>query len=278
MKQLKATRRELDLEQYKMRSAQEGDYSTFVDTSTLVFEDDQLMIAYLELESDPTEIVEVLKSIDYDTGSRTDGLVATTKTFGFHPRNTLRRDFCTAAALAYESPEQHQVICDYAYQAADYYQQVNPNLFAKHEGMTQEKLISDYKIKQSPFTSGIINKNNPLKYHFDSGNYRNVWSAMLVFKYYVSGGFLSVPEYGLGFELKHNSLFLFDGQALLHGVTPIRKHHPDAFRFSVVYYSMRELWNCLPIDDEIIRIRRLKTIREEKRRGQDQRTKADFKK
>ena len=85
---------------------------------------------------------------------------------------------------------------------------------------------------------------------------------MVVFKGGVSGGFLSLPEYRAGVELKDNSLFMFDGQSILHGVTPIKKHNPNSYRYSIVYYSLRQMWKCLTIDEEVIRIRQRKTKRE----------------
>lgn len=130
-----------------------------------------------------------------------------------------------------------------------------------NDSMTEK----DYVIQDSAFTSGIINKNNPLKYHFDRGNFVDVWSNMLVFKHRIEGGFLSCPEFDIGFELKHNSLLMFDGQGILHGVTPIKRHGPESYRYSIVYYSMRQMWQCRPLGEEIDRIRKKKTERERKR-------------
>jgi 2-oxoglutarate-Fe(II)-dependent dioxygenase family protein len=278
MNRLQAQRINLELADYKMRSAQEDDYHTLVTESTLVYEGDTLMIGYVELDLDCSDIVAALLRIPYVKDFRTDGLPTASRIFGFSPRNVLRKDFCSATTLAKEAPADHAVIANYAAKVADYYRSLNPTLYGAHLEATDAHVVGDYRVKDSPFTSGIINKNNPLKYHFDSGNFRDVWSCMLVFKRDVQGGYLSVPQYGLGFELKHNSLFMFDGQSLLHGVTPISKQNARAFRYSIVYYSLREMWNCLPITDELLRIQQLRTQREEKRVSSNQRTKEDFKK
>jgi hypothetical protein len=58
---------------------------------------------------------------------------------------------------------------------------------------------------------------------------------------------------------------MFDGQSVLHGVTPITKTNPDAVRYSIVYYSLQQIWNCLPLSEEVARIRNLKTKRERAR-------------
>jgi hypothetical protein len=129
----------------------------------------------------------------------------------------------------------------------------------------ESKVLNEWAIRDTPFTSGIINKNNPLKYHFDAGNFRGMYSCMVGFKQDVGGGFLALPDYGVAVEIAHNSVFMFDGQEILHGVTPIRRLSTKAFRYTIVYYSLQQIWKCLPLDGELARIRKLKTEREEKR-------------
>jgi hypothetical protein len=266
MKRIDATLRPLDLNAYKMRSAVEADYETLVTETCQVFDENgELVIAYVELDIDCTDIVTALNRIKYQSDYRTAGLPTTSRIFGYRPRQTLRNDFCSATSLANDQPEEHAIVLGYAAKVAAYYQSLNPDLYGQHLQTTEDHVKGDYRVKSSPFTSGIINKNNPLKYHFDSGNFKDVWSAMLVFKHQVTGGYLSVPQLGLGFKLRHNSLFLFDGQSLLHGVTPIKRHAPDAFRYSIVYYSLRQMWNCLPLSDELLRIREKRVERELKR-------------
>jgi hypothetical protein len=115
------------------------------------------------------------------------------------------------------------------------------------------------------YTSGIINENNPLKYHFDAGNFKGTWSAMFGFRKKTEGGYLSLPEIEIGIEIKNNSLLLFDGQSLLHGVTPIKMLEKDSKRYTIVYYSLQQMWNCKPIDDEIIEQRKIRNEIEKKK-------------
>lgn len=89
----------------------------------------------------------------------------------------------------------------------------------------------------------------------------------MVFKGDVTGGGLNVPEYDIHFTLADHSLLMFDGQGLLHGVTPFKLTKPGGYRYSIVYYSLRQMWNCLPPNAEVNRIRKLKTEREFKRAG-----------
>lgn len=270
MQTLEMSLKPINLKHYKKRQALERDFSTFIDCSTTIMVDGEPLIVYVELDDigeDCSPIVEALETVDFNIirGKRTAGMQGQSRVLGWMPRRTLRNDFCHIAQLALENPAAHKAISDYADHVSTWYQRYNPTLHAKHEALMQEKISQDYRMPDAPqsvFTSGIINKDNALPYHFDAGNFRDVWSCMLVFKRDVEGGFLSCPELDMGFRLKNNSLFMFEGQSLLHGVTPIRRLSRRAYRYSIVYYSLQQIWKCLPITDELIRIRQKKTARE----------------
>lgn len=260
------TKRELDLREYKHRSPAESDYAELLTESTLLFNADTgaLEIVYLVLEDDASDVAAAINRIKFGKNTRSGGLVTTSRIIGHQPRNLPNRDFCTAASLAVEDPEAHRTIAAYANKIAGYYRHYNPKLYERHGELT-EKVLDEWRMEGSVFTSGIINKNNPLAYHFDAGNFSNVWSNMLVLKKDVTGGYLSVPEYDVAFALPNNSLLMFDGQSLLHGVTPIGTHSEEAYRYSIVFYSLKQMWHCLPIDEEIIRLRKRRTERERRR-------------
>lgn len=269
-KTLTRSKRQIVLADFKRRSAVEEDFADLITEPTIVRDPDEgrVKIVYLELVDNHRPLVAALKRIDYRRDSRTSGMLTESRTFGYHPRVTLRRDFCTTSALANEQPKAHEMVMGYAERVSKYYEQYDPDLYHEHQREV-ERILDDYKIDQTVFTSGIINKNNPLPYHHDSGNIRNVWSNMLVFKHRTEGGYLSVPEYDVGFELKDNSLLMFDGQNLLHGVTPIKKTHKDGHRFSIVFYSLQKMWNCLPPEQEIARIQKVRDEREYRRLERD---------
>jgi hypothetical protein len=226
-------------------------------------EGNEIKVIYDMVSMDTEAIVADLKKIKYHEGKRTRGLVSTSRIFGFRPRNAIRTPYCSSTSLAVDYPEIHAKICNLALDIEKYYAKYNPEGYKKHLNLTDEKIKKDWRISgASAFTSGIINKNNPLKYHFDAGNFKNVYSMMIVFKEGISGGYLAMPEYGIGFELKNNAIIMFDGQSIVHGVTPIGKQTPGSHRFSVVYYSLKSMWNCLEITEELANVRNLKTKRE----------------
>lgn len=270
MQILELTSQPLNLSQYKARQALESDYQTLITESTIGMVDGEPRMVYVRLEDlgvDASEVVTALQSIRFSDGGqrRTNGVEGRVRSLGWHPRRTMRQDFCHIAVLAEENPAAHGVVCSYAQQVSRWYEQFNPAVYAQHEQIMREKISPDYQVPQTVFTSGVINKDYSLPYHFDTGNFKDVWSCMLGFKRHIKGGHLAVPEYGVGFEICHNSLFMFDGQGILHGVTPIEKQSRTAYRYTIVYYSLQQIWNCLPITDELIRIRQKRTEREQRR-------------
>lgn len=267
MKVLDLQPKNLDLKQYKLRTALEKDYDTLITESTVIRVNGEIKVIYKRLDEegfDPKEITAALKRIKYAETTRTGGLKTRSRIFGFAPRVTLRKDFCSATSLIEDFPKEHTLICDYAKRISKFYEEISPEVYNEHKELSK-KVLKDWTIEDTPFTSGIINKDNPLKYHYDYGNFVDVYSCMLGFKHNVAGGYLSLPDFGVALEIANNSLTIFDGQNILHGVTPIKKLSEDAFRYTVVYYSLKAMWQCLPITDELQRIRNVKTKREFKR-------------
>lgn len=266
---IEVQRKPIQIKEYRYRQAQEDDYSHLITHSTILrdTESGRISIVYLRLEDDCSEITDVLKRIQYEKDFRTSGVATESRIFGYSPRITIRHDFCKSTALAREDVTAHDLVSSYAKKVATYYQEFNPDLYEYHKQQTA-KVLPEWTLDESVFTSGIINKNNPLAYHFDTGNFKDVWSNMLVFRGDTQGGHLAVPEYDLGFDVCNNSLLMFDGQNLLHGVTPIRKTSPIGYRYSVVFYSLQRMWSCLPPGEEMARIRKKRTEREEKRNAQ----------
>jgi hypothetical protein len=265
MKTLDLKRKKLDRKDWLRREVLLSDFETIVRGDTLITENGVPVLAYYELGDDLNPFLEAVKATKFTTGPRTLGLISTSAIFGYMPRRTLRADYCSATAMARNQPAEHAVIVEHAKLAAAKYAAAFPALFAAHSAEVADKVRPEYILPGSPFTSGIINKNNQLKYHLDAGNFPNCASCMFAFKKNVAGGYLCLPEFGVALEIADRSLTIFDGQGLLHGVTPVSYQSDDAYRYSVVYYSLKQMWKCLGTAGEIDRIRKVKTDRERKR-------------
>lgn len=256
MRYLNAKLKNLDVKEYRHRSASEDDCSILVNEDTTVMLDGKPIVVYIaNVSNEAEQLFDALTKIKYDSTTRTSGLVTSLRIFGYAPRNGIRNLPCRSTSLARESPNENQILKRFGSVAADYYNKTNQELSERHQKMTDEKVLPIYKMDGSMFTSGIVNHNNPLKYHFDSGNYVGVWSAMFAFKRDIEGGHLACPEIDIAFECSNHSLTMFDGQSILHGVTPIKKMKKNAVRYTVVYYSLKSMWSCETPDNEVERMR-----------------------
>jgi len=266
MRYLSATPRDIDPRALQKRSAQESDCDTLVADDCTVQVNGQTKIVYIARLSHPEveRARAAVQGVKYSTSTRTSGLVSTSRIFGYAPRNTLRGHPCRATSMATDHPQEHAAICNAAPAVDSYYQKFFSETHAHHREVAT-RVREQWMIPGSVFTSGIVNYNNPLQYHFDAGNFSQVCSAMIGFRHNTQGGHLACPELGIAFEIGDRSLILFDGQKLLHGVTPIRRLSEDAFRFTIVYYSLKQMWNCDTVRGEVDALRERRTATERRK-------------
>lgn len=258
---------EIDIAKYKKRGALDSDAEHLIREDTIITTNGQPVIMYCSLKENLDPLRWAVNSISYDNSYRSGGLITQSTVFGYKPKIPMRSDYCTATAMAMNYPKQHHIITNFASELTKYYQENFPEVFHEHNKIVEEKIKSDWKIDGSPFTSGIVNKDNALNYHFDAGNFKGVLSNMVGFKRNMVGGRLIIPAYNIKLEIADGSLCVFDGQSILHGVSPFEKTHEtdDAYRYTIVYYSLEQMWKCETITDELMRIRKLKKEKEFKR-------------
>ena len=267
MRRVDVTRRAVDLEKYRGAFADERHVGQVVEEPVVVHVDgaEQPSVVYVELEERLPKAVAALRSIRYANDPRTMGMLSNSRTFGYAPKLPLRFDeTCRSASLAAEAPVAHEAIASLAHVVEDYYQRFNADLYRQHARVV-EKVLPEWRLDQGVFTSGIINENNRLPYHFDRGNFADVWSNMLVFKRSCVGGELVCPELDLCFRLRDHSLFMFDGQGILHGVSPFRLVRTSGYRYSVVFYSLKQMWRCETRAETVPLAQRRRTERERRR-------------
>jgi len=266
--QLQLHRKPVNIKDYIKRSALETDFTKLITESTIITDqNNKLSIVYLIIPEIPDFFANVLTKIQYKKNRRITGLRSEGAIFGYMPREQIRKDFCSSTLMARENPKAHNLICNFGKLLTKQYQQHAPQIYGQHSQIMQDSVLNEWTIPETPFTSGIINKNNQLKYHKDAGNFSKVYSNMVCFKKGCKGGYLSIPEFDIGLDIANKSILLFDGQDIIHGVTPfkLQSPYPDSYRFTIVYYSLKQMWNCQPISEELDRIKARKTEREQKR-------------
>jgi hypothetical protein len=123
-------------------------------------------------------------------------------------------------------------------------------------------VLPDWRLTEaSLWTSGVINKESSLPYHRDGNNF-DAWSVMPVVRRGVRGGHLHLPEFDMVVPCRDGYSVMFYGKRIVHGVTPMAKTMPDAYRVSVVYYALRGLKNCHTYAEETAYAARRRTERE----------------
>ena len=260
---------EIDTAKFKKRTALLSDVKNMIKEDVIIYVNNEPVLLYKNIKENTDDLRWAVKNIDYVEGVRTRGLKTTSAIFGYSPRIAMRHDYCTITSMAEKHPKQHHIISNYIKRVIQYYEEYFPEIFEQHKDIVYEKVLEEWKIGNTPFTSGIVNKNNQLKYHFDTGNFKGVLSNMVVFKKGTSGGHLVIPSLDLALEVSDNSLTIFNGQDILHGVSPIEYDTETGYRYSVVYYSLEQMWKCEPLGQEIDRIRNVKTVRERNRINPD---------
>lgn len=256
----------INYKEYSKRSASFEDAPNLITEDTLFVENGRPLILYKKIDfADTKGLRQAVQRVKYAETTRTNGLKTQSAIFGYNPRNVIRKDYCSATAMSYNQPEEHEIIANFALELTELYKKTFPETFEAHQVEVEQKILPEWKMKGELFTSGICNKNNPLKYHFDGGNIKGVLSNMVVFKYKSQAGYLAIPELNITLECADNTVVLFDGQSILHGVTQIDNRFADSYRYTVVYYTLQQMWNCLPLQDEIKRIRQVHGKRERNR-------------
>lgn len=267
MKTFYVSQLELDYKDYIKRPATDKDYTNLIKEDAVIIDSstNDIVAVYIKVPKKDTEVLrQVIKRVKYQKTRRTSGLSTDSRIFGYMPRETIRKDYCSSAALVRDQPKYHAIVANFGAKLAQYYQQLAPEVYMEHKKIADEKILPEWKMKGDLFTSGIINKNTQLNYHFDTGNFRDVYSNQMTFKEQCEGGYLCMPLYDLALEVADNTMLFFNGQKHLHGVTPF-VNGVGGFRITLVYYTLQQMWKCDPVDDEVARIRNRKTEREKNR-------------
>lgn len=240
------------------------DVSQHLSGELVLLEKSRPIVVVAKYTGDLTALHAAAAKIQYPKNAkRTNGLPVKNRSFGFTTRNVIRGDYCSASSLARELPRPHAVLCDFAKELETLYSEVLPSAFFKHTEKARKRIPAEWKLgDQATFTSGNANRNNAVNYHFDTGNIKGVCSAMIVLRRDSSGGELILPEFDVGLYLEDGDVLYFDGQGILHGVTPIELPSKESYRISLVYYTLDQMWKCLTGEKEIERIKREKTERE----------------
>ena len=143
--------------EYIRRTAVESDYSTLIKEDCTLMDKDtgKLIGVYIVMPKISSELLKSLLTIKYDKNKRLAGLITRSRIFGYKPREKIRNDFCTSSMLAKDSPKEHTIICDFAKVITKIYKKYCGEIYEEHAEITKEKLLPEWTIGDTPFSSGI---------------------------------------------------------------------------------------------------------------------------
>ena len=242
--------RPLRLTHWVERVAVPADVSRTVPPNTLVTVQGEPILAYFEPDWEPGRLEafrKMLMSLTYTRKASPGGQVTLSAAFGNEPRG---KGKCQPSLIARKYPQKHRFLDEVATALAGAYAEHFPTQYGHHLRQVQEQVRPEDRIEETPFTNGIINRSNNLRYHFDKGNFDSGLTCMVVVRQGVDGGQLNFPGLDLGIPCNDGSVAIWDGLKLLHGVTPMSG---SGDRFSVVYYALRKFWDCNPLTEQEFR-------------------------
>lgn len=251
----------VDHKQYLKKVPTANEYNLLIKEDAIFYDPEgSPIIIYKVL---PKNIIDSLRHLAFDSkftkSARSNGIPTQSAIFGALPRVTYRNDFCR---FTVNTRTQKKLLADvlrFSDVISGLYKKYLPEQYQHNIDIITQNVVDDYVIKGTPFTTVNFNVNHAIKYHTDTGNFKGVYSNVVIMKNNIIGGYLVVPEYRIAFEQTDGALILFDGQKILHGVTPILRTKNNGYRCSCVFYSLASMKNCYPYKEEMQRAKTTRT-------------------
>ena len=256
---LHITKAENDFSHLLKTTPKISDCANIIKNDTIIYENGKIIIIYKTIPNkEINRLKKIVTGIKYTKSARSNGTPTQAAIFGSLPRVPNRNNYCRVTADTKNQRKHAKDVLEFSEIINDIYKDLLPEQHELNLNIVKENVDSDYLIKDTPFTTINFNVNHAIKYHRDTGNFKKVFSNVLIIKEGVIGGQLICPEYNIGFEQGDGALILFDGQAIIHGVTPIKLVNSEGFRSSCVFYSLATMKNCYPYKQELERIKEIR--------------------
>lgn len=173
-------------------------------------------------------------------------------TFGYKPSRPVFGHTAGAVRYTVEHPQEFKVLTILGEILEALCETYVGELFLEHSLRAKKNIKAEYLIGKTSFTQGVVNRSNPLHYHFDRGNYKDSYSAMVwVVEGDVEGGELVLPSLNAFVRPCDGGVIIFKGQNIIHGVAPVFRKKPNSERMSVVFYTNEALEKAEDSQEEL---------------------------
>ena len=259
MEVLHVNKSEINFDHLLKTTPKKTDCARIINKDCIIYEGGKAIIIYKIIDSEKiNKLKKIVNKIKFTKSARSNGIASQAAIFGSLPRVPNRNNYCRITADTKNQKQSSAAVMDFSLIINEIYKELLPEQYEMNLKIIDENVEKEYLIKNTPFTTININVNHAIKYHRDTGNFKNVYSNVLIIKEGIIGGNLICPEYNIGFEQGDGALILFDGQAIIHGVTPIKQIEENGFRSSCVFYSLATMKNCYPYELELERIKEIR--------------------
>ena len=242
-------------------------YSQVIDEDCIFTKNGLAVGVYIKIERSKLKYIrKACLTTKLSKSSRTRGLPTQSSLFGSLPRIARRNDFCRYSAHTKKEINNTNILFTFMDDLIEVYKKHLPDQYQRDLKIVKESVNDDYAIhKNSPFLTCNINVNHAIKYHKDTGNFKQNLSNVLILRDGIIGGELVFPEYDFALSQSDGYLAIFDGQSEIHGVMPIYKTTDEPYRASIVYYALEQMKHCYPYKEEVERLQKKASERAVKR-------------
>lgn len=264
--------------QMRATAPQPGPDSRVIHGDTAIIDADtgEVVVVYAVCASElASDLANTLRDVEFDrdvyhnptTTTRLSGVAVTHRTFGYQPPVPIRRRYgCSRSQFNTEQPAAMRVLTEFCAVAEYVFRSYAHDAHEHTVDIVVPRVAPAWRIAGTPWTSGIINQTAALPYHVDRGNFAGSWSAMLGARHRVEGGYLHLADYDTYLAIDHGSITIFDGQSVVHGVTPLTKVGPGGYRYTTVTYAKRDMKVCAADPREEVKRAARETTQAEDRR------------
>jgi hypothetical protein len=135
-----------------------------------------------------------------------------------------------------------------------YYKKLVPKEY-KMQRELADRTAQDFVIPDTAFTTITVNKNYRTAVHKDSGDFKDGFGNLVALrKGTYTGCYLTLPRWGVGFDLQNGDLLLMDVHQW-HGNTPMVLDDKRAVRLSLVMYYRENMIHCGSMKQELEKVK-----------------------
>lgn len=166
--------------------------------------------------------------------------------------------YCRKTAFAKKYFEEFKAGIPFVQYVDKLYKELCPEHYARQKAIALGT-NRNYIIGDTTFTTVTVNKNFRTAVHQDSGDFREGFGNLIVYREgNWGGGYFVLPEYGVAIDLQNTDV-LFADVHKWHGNTEFTNTDPDWLRISFVLYYREYMYQCKSPKEELETIKQQRT-------------------